>query len=202
MKIIDQDEDLNLVEKIKQTNDEESLKFLIKKHDAMCFSLYKKYSNLINASGCALEDLSSQKDYIVYKSALSFDPNKKSKFSTWLYNQIRYQCLNVINQNKNLITMDTEKINFLLESNQMRNKDNTAEIKNLNEYLFTILESFADDRILKVYKLRYFSGKKVLPWSKIAKNLKISTQTAINLHKKGLKLLKTKINSNFYLERV
>lgn len=202
MKIIDQDEDLNLVEKIKQTNDEESLKFLIKKHDAMCFSLYKKYSNLINASGCALEDLSSQKDYIVYKSALSFDPNKKSKFSTWLYNQIRYQCLNVINQNKNLITMDTEKINFLLESNQMRNKDNTTEIKNLNEYLFTILESFADDRILKVYKLRYFSGKKVLPWSKIAKNLKISTQTAINLHKKGLKLLKTKINSNFYLERV
>lgn len=202
MKIIDQDEDLNLVERIKQTNDEESLKFLIKKHDAMCFSLYKKYSNLINASGCALEDLSSQKDYIVYKSALSFDPNKKSKFSTWLYNQIRYQCLNIINQNKNLITMDTEKINFLLESNQLKNKDNTTEIKNLNEYLFTILESFADDRILKVYKLRYFSGKKVLPWSKIAKNLKISTQTAINLHKKGLKLLKTKINSNFYLERV
>jgi hypothetical protein len=72
----------------------------------------------------------------------------------------------------------------------------------MNEYLFTILESFADERILKIYKMRYFSGKKITPWSKIAKNLNISTQTAINLHKKGLKLLKTKINSNFYLERV
>ena len=202
MKIIEQDEDISLVEKIKLNNDEESLKYLIKKHDPMCFSLYKKYSNLINASGCSIEDLSASKDYLVYKSALSYDVTKKSKFSTWLYNQIRYQCLNTINQNKNLIPMESDKINFLLELNQSKNRDNSTEIKNMNEYLFTILESFADERILKIYKMRYFSGKKITPWSKIAKNLNISTQTAINLHKKGLKLLKTKINSNFYLERV
>ena len=57
MKIIEQDEDISLVEKIKLNNDEESLKYLIKKHDPMCFSLYKKYSNLINASPPVWTDL-------------------------------------------------------------------------------------------------------------------------------------------------
>ena len=35
-----------------------------------------------------------------------------------------------------------------------------------------------------------------MPWSKIAKSLKISTQTAINLHNKTLKILKFKLKSD------
>jgi RNA polymerase sigma factor (sigma-70 family) len=195
--------DINLINKIKDSNDEESLKLLIKRHEPMCFSIYKKYSNLISSSGASIEDLAADKGLIVYKSALSFNDEKKSKFSTWLYNQIRYQCLNYINQNKNTIPMENDKINYLIEQNSKLNNDkNPEEIKNINEYIFKILDSSSDPRISKVYHLRYFSGSKLTPWSKIAKDMGLSTQTVINLHKKGANLLKIKLNSKIFLERV
>ena len=202
MKNIQEYNDLVLVSNIKSSNDEESLKELIRRHNPMCFSVYKKYSSALQVSGLNIEDLISSKDYVIYQSAKSFNFDKKSKFSTWLYNQIRYQCLNTINENKNTLTMEIEKINFLID--QMNSKENSSseKIKDANEYIFKILESFSDKRILQIYKMRYFNGPKLMAWSKIGKKLKISTQTAINLHKKGMDLLKIKINSNFYLERV
>jgi hypothetical protein len=48
------------------------------------------------ASGTHPEDISSDKDYLIYKSAVSYNPTKKIKFSTWLGNQVRYYCLNKI----------------------------------------------------------------------------------------------------------
>lgn len=203
MSATSQTEDISLIEKIKDLNDNESLKILIKKHEPMCFSIYKKYSNLIDASGASVQELASDRGYIVYKSAMSFDLTKKSKFSTWLYNQIRYQCLNYINSNKDSVAMENEKINFLIEFNNKHfGTTTTDDFKNVNEYIFKILDSFGDPRISKIYRIRYFSGKKLTAWSKIAKELGISTQTAINLHKKGVALLKVKLNSKNFLERV
>jgi DNA-directed RNA polymerase specialized sigma subunit len=46
-----------------------------------------------------------------------------------------------------------------------------------------------------VFNLRYFSGEKKLTWQKVAKKLDISTQTAINLHEKGRKILKNKLKN-------
>ena len=50
-----------------------------------------------------------------------------------------------------------------------------------------------DGRVEKVYSLRYFSGGK-MTWAKIGKLLGFSSQTAINLHRKGAELLKRKIH--------
>lgn len=202
MKNIQDYNDSILASNVKLSNDEESLKELIRRHNPMCFSLYKKYSSAIEVSGVNLQDLISSKDYIIYQSAKSFNPDKKSKFSTWLYNQIRYQCLNTINSNKNTLSMEIEKINFLIDQMSLKENNSSEKVKDANEYIFKILESCLDKRILQIYKMRYFNGSKLMAWSKIAKKLKISTQTAINLHKKGMALLKVKINSNFYLERV
>jgi len=202
MKSIQDYNDSILVSNVQSSNDEESLKELIRRHNPMCFSLYKKYSSALDVSGANLQDLISSKDYMIYQSAKSFNPDKKSKFSTWLYNQIRYQCLNTINSNKNTLSMEVEKINFLIDQMSLKENNSSEKVKDTNEYIFKILESCLDKRILQIYKMRYFNGSKLMAWSKIAKKLKISTQTAINLHKKGMVLLKVKINSNFYLERV
>jgi RNA polymerase sigma factor (sigma-70 family) len=196
------DADAKLVKQIQTNNDEESLKELISKHNAMYFSLYKKYLPSLQNSGIQSDDFLSNKDYIIYKSAKTFNFDKKTKFSTWLYNQIRFYCLNTINKNSRTINMDNSKITYLLDDIQSNEAGAQVENKNLNEYIFTILESITDKRIIEIYKLRYFSNTKVTSWSKIAKKLNISTQTAINLHKKGLALLKTKMNSNFYFEKV
>jgi RNA polymerase sigma factor (sigma-70 family) len=179
-----------LVKNIQEKNDENALKALIEKHSALCNSLYKKYSAPMISSGVHLEDVINQRDYIVYKSALSFNPNKNSKFSTWLYNQVRYQCLNCINENSQYLCLEESKLNYLIEKNIPNKQD-----IDLQDYIFNILNYSSDKRVKKIFKLRYLNGNKKMAWNKIAKKLNISTQTAINLHNKTIKLLKIKIES-------
>jgi RNA polymerase sigma factor (sigma-70 family) len=192
-------DDAILVKNIQEKNDEESLKILINKHAGLCNSLYKKYSNPMSVSGVHIQDVIDEKDYIVYKSAMSFDPCKKSKFSTWLYNQVRYQCLNCMNENSHYLTLDTDKLNYLIEKHTPAQK----EYKNINEYIMNIIESCADKRVESIFKMRYMNGtNKKTPWNKIAKKLNISTQTAINIHNKAIKLLKTKVESKNSFDKI
>lgn len=188
-----------LVKNVQEKNDEDALKTLIDRHSALCNSLYKKYSAPMIASGVHFQDVLDQKDYIVYKSAMTFDPCKNSKFSTWLYNQIRYQCLNCINENSHYLNLETDQLNYLIEKNNLP----TKEYKNINEYIFNIIESCSDKRIEKIFRMRYLDcDKKKMSWHKIAKKLKISTQTAINIHNKTIKLLKNKIESKNCFDKI
>jgi RNA polymerase sigma factor (sigma-70 family) len=192
-------DDNTLVKNVQEKNDEEALKTLIDRHSALCNSLYKKYSNSMMNSGVYLQDIVDQKDYIVYKSAMSFDPCKNSKFSTWLYNQVRYQCLNCMNENSHYLTLETDKLNYIIEKQAPIQK----EYKNINEYIFNIIDSCSDKRVEKIFKMRYLNGSnKKMPWNKIGKKLKISTQTAINIHNKAIKLLKTKVESKNCFDKI
>lgn len=192
-------DDTTLVKNVQEKNDELALKTLIERHSALCNSLYKKYSPPMMASGIHVQDIINEKDYIVYKSAMSFDPCKKSKFSTWLYNQVRYQCLNCMNENSHYLTLDNDKLNYLIEKTAPVNK----EYKNINEYIHNIIESCSDERVKKIFKMRYCNeSAKRMSWNKIAKKLKISTQTAINIHNKAIKLLKTKVESKNSFDKI
>jgi len=71
-----------------------------------------------------------------------------------------------------------------IENNPYKNKE-------LNSFIFNELNKIKDERIKRVYSLRYFSGEK-MTWSKIGDRLGFSSQTAINLHKRGADILKRK----------
>jgi RNA polymerase sigma factor (sigma-70 family) len=192
-------DDITLVKNIKEKNDENALKELINRHSALCNSLYKKYSSPMIASGVHLQDVINQKDYMVYKSAMTFNPDKKSKFSTWLYNQIRYQCLNCMNEDGQYLTLDSDKLNYLIEKNSEPKKED----KDIYEYVLNIINSCADERIISIFKMRYINdSNRKTPWNKIAKELNISTQTAINIHNKTIKLLKNKIESKNCFDKI
>ena len=182
--------DLFLIRKIKKSNCENSLKELIYRHSRLCFDIYHKYLPAIRASGMFPEDAICEKDYIIYKSAISYNPEKKTKFSTWLGNQVRYNCLNKINKSKPHMLLEDEESDFLIEKNE---EPDFLEIK---EYVLNILSQLKDERIKKIFEIRYFSGtRKCVTWEKIGKNMKVSSQTAINLHNKGKKILVRKIKS-------
>lgn len=197
MQIYNNDDDNALVKCIKEFNDEKALKTLIQKHSPLCNSLYKKYSGPIISSGIFLDDVVNEKDYVIYKSALSYDPDKKSKFSTWLYNQVRYQCLNCINDNKVYLKVEDNVLNSLVEKNN-HNKSNT----NICDYITNIINHFSDKRIKDIFTLRYSNARKKMSWSKIAKSLDVSTQTAINLHNKAIEKLKFKIKSKNSFDKI
>ena len=156
--------DAKLIQKIKQTDCETSLKTLIEKHSPLCINMCKKYEPALNATGVSVDDVIQEKDYLVYKSAMSYNPEKKVKFNTWLGNQVRYHCLNTINNNNNFIKVEDSVLDFLSIE---ENKDCSNDI----EYVFSLLSQLKDDRIKEIFSLRYFkSDKKKMPWVKIGKS--------------------------------
>tara|TARA_Y100000310_G_scaffold330531_1_gene402363 strand:- start:2941 stop:3414 length:474 start_codon:yes stop_codon:yes gene_type:complete len=144
-----------------------------------------------------LEDI----NFVFYKSIISYKDCGKSKFSTWLGNHTRYACLNHINSYKNYNYLEDINLNlvaansFTSATSSVNIAEEKEKIKDDVDYVVSILSKMKDKRILKVYKMRYFSKSREKPtWSRIAKKLKVSTQTAVNLHTRGRRFLLRKMN--------
>jgi RNA polymerase sigma factor (sigma-70 family) len=190
-----------LIKKIKKDNCSDSLRELENMHGGLCVKIIKKYLNQLNDKNFSIEDMLKDKVYVVYQSALSFDPKRNIKYSTWLGNQIRYFCLNTLNKNKNNLCLDNEKIKYLVEKKQIE-ESNTQMDQSKLDYIFDIIHNMKDKRIEKIFKMRYFDSKKLKAWNEIGKKLHISTQTAINIHNKALEFLNKKITSKNLFDKI
>ena len=154
------------------------------------------------ASGLCVTEMYKEKNFIIYKSAQTFDPSRKVKFSTWVGNQVRYQCLNAINGN-HLYPVDDGQLDYYVD--RKAEELSQPDLSNDVDFIFNILEQLKDKRIKKVFKLRYFGHPtKKMPWSQVAKKISTSTQTAINLHERGKKILnrKMKNSSSYYQDSI
>jgi RNA polymerase sigma factor (sigma-70 family) len=191
--------DESLIQKIKEEKCENSLLQLISRHSALCFDIYQKYAPALAASGTFLDDLFKEKDYVIWKSALSYDPTKRVKYSTWLGNQVRYQCLNAINNRGHFVLLEEKDLNYHVDKKYNEEKPN---FDSTLDYIFSILGQLKDKRIKEVFYLRYLESGKKMSWSKVAKKLNISTQTAINLHKKGQEMLQQKLSSKEIFDKI
>ena len=136
------------------------------------------------------------------KESSKIDPSKKVKFCTWLGNQVRYQCLNLLRKKKSkshVISLEEDKLEEMVARNDeyVYNSVCSNESKSLTEYVTSVINQMKDSRVKKIFGLRYFSktGKK-MPWQKIGETLGISAQTAINIHEKALILIRKKVNSD------
>jgi len=189
-----------LINRIKKYHCSNALKSLDEIHGGLCVKIIKKYLNQLSYKNYSLEDLIKDKTYVVYQAALSFDPKRNIKYSSWLGNQMRYFCLNIINKNKNNLCLDDENIKFLVEKKQIEEMSNFDP--NKIDYIFDILSNMKDKRIHKIFKMRYFDGKKLKSWNEIGKKLHISTQTAINIHNKTIDFLNKKITSKNLFDKI
>jgi RNA polymerase sigma factor (sigma-70 family) len=187
--------DIDLINKVKKESNSDALKELENRHTGIFNQMVKKYYKHLIDFGANPDDIINDKLFVIYKSALNFNPDKNVKFSTWLGNQARYYCLNCINKQTNTISMDNINMQNVIENNQIKYEKDISINKENSDLIFSILDRIKDKRISRVFKLRYFNNKKLTSWNKISKKLKISTQTAINLHNKGKLLLKNKLTS-------
>jgi len=191
--------DLQLIRRVQNKNCEDSLKILIARHSPLCYKIYKKYVPSFNVKNIDLNEIYQQKDYVIYKTIMSFKSNKKVKFSTWLGNQIRYQCLNAINKKEDIIYLEQSELQYLIDKNV---EDKTSNLVELKEYIITLLDQLRDDRISKIFNMRYFQNTSSQTWTKIGKKMKMSTQNAINLHNKGVQILKNKLTSKDLFDKI
>jgi len=193
--------DIYLVKRVQKNNCEESLKLLIDRHSPLCFKIYKKYISSFNIKNIDINEIYQQKDLTIYKTIMSFRSNKKVKFSTWLGNQIRYQCLNAINKKEDIMYLDHPELQYLIDKDTSKN-DSSEKLTELRDYINSLLDQLKDARISKIFNMRYFETGSNQTWTKIGKRMNMSTQNAINLHNKGVQILKNKLTSKDLFDKI
>jgi len=197
--------DITLINKIKESGCNESYKALADRHEKLFFKICQSYVPIALTKGFKRIDVLENKDFVIFKAILSYKNNKKTKFSTWLGNCTKYYCLTLINSSKRLITSEEDLLKLTIDNQSKEVHDQNCKFEHDREYIFNILNNLKDKRISEVFKLRYFDNfkeKRKPTWSFIAKKIKTSTQTAINLHQRGKEILRKKISSTNFQDMI
>jgi len=186
-------EDNDLVDLIKRNkNIEKCLSVLISRHSALCVDVINGYMSK-SPYQALRQELINEKDYTIYQSALKFNPDKKTKFSSFIANEMKWRCLNSYNKIKKEKSFPAgeELINYLTY------KQNDGSVDNNDFFKFIIdrFNSHPDSRVGRIFRLRYIEGKNntVMPWKNISKHLGLSIQGCINIHDLALNNMKHRI---------
>ena len=181
------EEDIQLINKVKNNGDEESLKELINKHSGIYVDMVNKYLPE-SIEGISKDDVLEDKNFCIYDAAINYDENKKAKFSTYIGNLARWKCLNIYNKNTKYPKIC---INDNVENNSTCDSEiNFVEQQENLQRVYSVINDSDDERVKTIFNMRYNGGKKLTPWKKIAKKLDLSIQGCINIHNKHLTEIK------------
>jgi DNA-directed RNA polymerase specialized sigma24 family protein len=176
--------------------DSHSLNILIERHSGICIDKYKKYLNVPSISSFVSDEIIANKDYIIYSSAKTFNPDKGAKFSTWVANQTRFFCLNCINKYGKLIPTEDESIKALIEKRHRDSSESESSLNIKHEYIDIIkdtLNTLSNKKIKECIKRKYFSlDGESKTYTHIAGEMNVTVQTVINWHNKFAKLVRQK----------
>ena len=184
------EKDILLINKVKKYGDECSVKELIDRHSGIYVEMVNKYLPE-SLEGISKEDVLQDKDFCIYDAAIKFDKNKNAKFSTYIGNLARWKCLNIYNKK---IKFPQSSINEIFDDTQLsiscESPLSDIEEKEDIKRILDFIEKLDDNRVKKIFKMRYKGGKKLTPWKNIAKKLDLSIQGCINIHNKHLTKIK------------
>jgi RNA polymerase sigma factor (sigma-70 family) len=168
---------------------------LCKRNDNLYYKICQKYLPVLKSLGYDEREILDDKNFIIFEAAKKFNATKGASFNTWLGNCTRFYLLNKINDKKHIKSVITDE-EARSEFDSMSASNYNAEEKKVEfDKIFKALNS--NNKIKKIFELRYDQAKnKKTTWDEIAKELKISVETVVGLHKKGLKLLKKEITHN------
>jgi RNA polymerase sigma factor (sigma-70 family) len=187
--------DKKLIALVKDKASEDAFNEICRRYENIFYKVCQKYIVALNSAGVNSQDIFDEKTFIIYHCVRTFNPSKKTKLSTWIGNYARYLCLNSINSRKFILPSVDEEITKHIEEAQITNSYNTPFFTPEDyTYIVNIISQLKDKRVSEIFKHRYFGDKKMI-WSNIAKKMRMSTQTAINLHNKGISILRKKVKS-------
>lgn len=186
--------DITLINKVKEEGCSESFNELSRRHSNLYYKICYFYFKTFSLLNCSLKDILEEKDIILFEAILKFDINKKTLFSTWLGNYTRWFCLNKINKVKKMPKIEgEEEITTAFDTKAVQNFETKRPQVNFDKIL-EILDSTNDTLVTNIFRLRYDpEQRKKRTWAKIASTLNLTIPRTIQLHKKGLKLLKEEI---------
>lgn len=185
--------DLSLITNIKEKNDSISLQELIDRHSG----IYIDIVNRTVSDSCAFmnkKDILSDKDYSIYSAALKYQPDRNTKFSTYLANETRWRCLNMFNKNKKMVEEPLD--DSIKEKSSSEDFLSDLQQNELINRIIDLAKKNPDKRIKKIIDMRYsFGYTKVHSWKEISRQLNMSIQGCIDIHNKFIQKIKKEITN-------
>ncbi len=174
-------EDQELIHKVKQEADDDSLLELIDRHSGVYLTMVDRYlSGASNSS--ERNDFIENKLLAIYNTVLQFDPSRNAKFPTYLANSTRWSCLNSLTRKKKVKESSLDEIN---KGREPRTDDLFVGIEE-DEALFLFkdfVENSCDKKTKKIIDMRYNECfNRSTPWVRIAAEVGMSIQGVINIH--------------------
>lgn len=190
--------DLELVHLVKEQASDDAFLEVCRRYENIFYKVCQKYATALMSSGINPQDIFEEKNFIIFHCISTFKTRKRTKLGTWIGNYARYLCLNSINSRKFILPTTDDDLKRYIEETQVTHDflaNSTASHEEF-KYVLNLLQQIKDPRIISIFKFRYLSHKRMI-WADIARKVGVSTQTVINLHNKGLSLLKRKMKSGF-----
>lgn len=200
--------DLSLINKIKEDNDSDCLTELINRHSGVYQYVIDKFSKT-QSRFIDKNSFAEDKNFVIYESALEFDPTRNSKFSTFLANKAKWKCLTALTKEKkyNSISLDNSDsfISGLKEVNEPKDlfsdctpPSDFASNFEIFDLFYDMLEKEEDKRLKKIIDIRYNTyNNKLAPWREAAEKLNLSIQWVIVMHNKFINKVKKQIEKNY-----
>lgn len=187
------DSDLSLINNVKNNNDSVSLQELIDRHSG----IYIDIVNRTVSDTCEFmnkKDILLDKEYSIYSAALKYQPDRNTKFSTYLANETRWRCLNMFNKNKKMIHEPLDDSIKLRKSSE--NFISDIQQKEIINKIIELAHENPDKRIKKILDMRYsFGYNKTHSWKEISEDLNMSIQGCIDIHNKFIHKIKKEITN-------
>lgn len=186
--------DLVLVKHVKDQDDllDKSFEILAERHSG----LYAQ--TVLRTSGSSIpnlkDDLIDEKLFVLYEAIRTYDENRGTAFNTHFANCARWNCLTNKSRKSNIeITVEPAALDTLVDQDAGASEEQCYDPSDIEEIKAKI-ESLEDERAKKILRLRYFSsGTKIIPWKKIANEVQLSIQGAINVHDKYVAIIRKNI---------
>ncbi len=174
--------DLFLIEKIKNNQDSSALQELANRHTGIYVSTVKSYSYL---NPVDQQDLIDHKLLNIYNAVLAYKPEKEMKFSTFVGQNIKWECQRMISKKAGVFEEVADSI-----------QDDTATINRIDgEFSIMLMQELSqveDKRFVEIFRMRHLQDPKN-SWREIGTKLNISYECARKIYKKNIGYIKEKI---------
>jgi len=160
--------DIDLINQVKTNNDSTALVELVERHTGIYQTVINRFSALpkIPAS-----DLREDKAFNIYSWALKYDPARNMKFGTYVGNEARFMCLNLLNRTKESVEYQPD---IEIDENAIE-ITSQAEDHDAMDMLEDRAKSVKDPRFVTIFNLKHRRG---LSWREIGKEMGMSHEGA------------------------
>lgn len=177
--------ELDLITRIKETQDSAALTQLIDLHTGVYVKVVRKYEcypdfrDKIEARNI-LED----KAYNIYQFALKYDPARGMTFGSYVGDSVRHICQNTITRSPQSVTFNEE----MAPSNDTAVMD-TVERDSSIEAILDQVKGSDSAKFREIFKLRY-CGQKPRSWRQISKMVGMSHEGVRKVYEKHIGAIK------------